>query len=387
MKLLKPPAELRIVSRIGQTPMIVALIIVVLVLLAGLFFYTPWRLGNLLGVRRKWWLFAGVAVIIVVGASSTRLASKYDSAIIDLAYLTLTAMTGFLLYLFLGLILAELLLRFTGLAKRRAALMALLLAATISAYGVWNAYQFEVDDLEVKIEGLERPVTLAVLADLQLGGHRGRSWLEQTVAATNKAKPDVVLLPGDLIDGRSALNRETLAPLADLNAPAYFVTGNHDLEVGAKDLKGIIRKLGVIVLENDVVQLGGNLQLVGLEFMNPDEDTFELHPSASSTTIKSVLPTLPIAPDVPSILMHHSPVGRAYASQASIDLMVSGHTHGGGQVFPAPLIACRLVYTYCDGLNRFDAVQIYVSQGLGTFTLPMRVGTQNELGILRLVGR
>ncbi len=67
--------------------------------------------------------------------------------------------------------------------------------------------------------------------------------------------------------------------------------------------------------------------------MNADEDTFDLHPSDDSRTIKSVLASLHLKDGMPSVLLHHSPAGAQYAAANGIDLMIAGHTHGG-QFFP-----------------------------------------------------
>jgi hypothetical protein len=74
-----------------------------------------------------------------------------------------------------------------------------------------------------------------------------------------------------------------------------------------------------------VVETHG-LQLVGLDYMNADEDTFDLHPSDDSRTIKSVLASLHLKDGMPSVLLHHSPAGAQDAAANGIDLMIAGHT-------------------------------------------------------------
>ena len=82
--------------------------------------------------------------------------------------------------------------------------------------------------------------------------------------------------------------------------------------------------------------------------------------------------------------MHHSPVGATYVADAGVDLSIAGHTHAGGQVFPATLVGCRFFFPYCNGLYNLGDTTIFVSPGVGTFVLPMRIGTDNELTLLRL---
>lgn len=90
-----------------------------------------------------------------------------------------------------------------------------------------------------------------------------------------------------------------------------------------------------------------------------------------------------IDPTLPSILLHHNPVGAKYAAENGINLYLAGHTHAG-QIFPATLVA-KMMFEYNKGLYKYDDnMQIYVSQGTGTFGPPMRLGTHSELTILHL---
>jgi predicted MPP superfamily phosphohydrolase len=107
-----------------------------------------------------------------------------------------------------------------------------------------------------------------------------------------------------------------------------------------------------------VVETHG-LQLVGLDYMNADEDTFELHPSDDSRTIKSVLGSLHLKDGMPSVLLHHSPAGAQHAAANGIDLMIAGHTHGG-QFFPGTLVATA-VFPFTHGLYHRGPLQVFVS--------------------------
>jgi len=125
-------------------------------------------------------------------------------------------------------------------------------------------------------------------------------------------------------------------------------------------------------------------ELRNLDYMNADDKAFKLHPSPGKATIESTLPELGLDPSRPSILIHHNPVGTRYADQAGVDLFIAGHTHGRGQIVPATLLANRLVYPYSSGPYRIGAMQLVVSPGIGTFMSPLRVGTRNEITLLRL---
>lgn len=353
-----------------------------LLVIAGSVAYVGTRLGSMLGFRGRYLCLIAGAIIVAALAASQLTASR-DSEFIDAAYLVSGILLGLLFYVFVWLLLFELLRPLFRIPARKAGAAVLLLAALTTAYGVWNAYRFETRIIDVAVTGLDRSIDVAVIADIQMGGHRGKAYLDRVVTATNGLDPDIVIMPGDLADGNAILEDSNFAPLARLKAPAYFATGNHDGYIDEKKLIAMTRRQGIRVLRNEVVSVDG-LQIAGLDYMNADDRAFDLHPSPGKATIEKTLPKLGLDPARPSILIHHSPVGVRHAERAGVDLFVAGHTHDGGQVFPATLLAKWLIYPYSNGLYRVGDMQLFVSPGLGTFMLPLRVGTQNELTLLRL---
>ncbi len=265
--------------------------------------------------------------------------------------------------------------------KARAGSAALFLAAGATLVGGMWANRFSVVETEIALPGLAREVVAMQLSDIHLGHHRGKRYLEKIVEETNQHKPDIVLITGDLIDSEAAFAPGELEPLARFSAPVYYVEGNHETYVDAERAFASVKQYGVNVLRNQVVETHG-LQLVGLDYMNADEDTFDLHPSDDSRTIKAVLASLRLKNGMPSVLLHHSPAGAQYAAANGIDLMIAGHTHGR-QFFPGTLVAAA-VFPFTRGLYRRGPLQVFVSQGAGTYMSRVRLGTSNELNVLRL---
>ena len=365
--------------------MIAAILVPLLSFLAvaGFVAYVGTRLGSLFGVRRRLYLYLITGAIILAALMTSQLTASWDSVLIDRAYLVSGMLLGLLFYVFIWLLVFELLRPLLRIPARAAGVAVLLLATFTTGYGVWNAYRFETRIIDVTVPKLARPIEVAVLADVHMGGHRGKAYLERVVAAINAIDPDIIVMPGDLADSNAILKDENFAPLARLKAPAYFATGNHDTYIDEKRLIATAQKQGVQVLHNEVVSVDG-LQIAGLDYMNADDKAFDLHPSPGKATIERTLPKLGLDPSRPSILIHHSPVGTQYADRAGVDLFIAGHTHGGGQIFPATLLAKWLFHPYSKGLYRIGKMQLSVSPGIGTFMLPLRVGTRNELMLLRL---
>jgi formylglycine-generating enzyme len=109
----------------------------------------------------------------------------------------------------------------------------------------------------------------------------------------------------------------------------------------------------VNVLRSQVVETHG-LQLVGLDYMNADEDTFELHPSDDSRTIKSVLASLYLKEDMPSVLLHHSPAGVPRAEDfpgAKPEVLVPGSVMFSPPSHPVPLNNEYAWWSYLPGAD------------------------------------
>ena len=162
--------------------------------------------------------------------------------------------------------------------------------------------------------------------------------------------------------------------------PVYFCTGNHEHYVDMEKALDIIAGHGVRILHNEVVQTNG-FQLVGLDYMNADENTFDMH-AVNKLTIKEELPKILLDQNLPVVLMHHSPVGLDYVVKAGVDLMLSGHTHAG-QMFPATLIN-NYIFPLNKGLHRKGGTTFFVSQGAGTYGPRIRLGSNNEINLIRL---
>lgn len=350
-------------------------------LLAASLWYVAYRLRSLLGLRRRWAVRAGVAALVIGSVAAQVATANIPGTLADIVYIAGGYGFAFYVHLLLALLVLHAVQIFWNPYPAWSASAALVLALAVTGAGALRANTFVVTETGIPLPGLRRTVTVMLISDVHVGHHRGRAWLARIVAETNRRKPDLVLITGDLVDSRVGLAPGVLAPFSDLAAPAYFVGGNHELYVGAQEVFRQLAQQGVRVLHNEVVETHG-LQLIGLDYMKADEDSLDMHPSGDRRTIKSVLAGLPLKRDLPSLLMHHSPIGTRYVAAKGIDLMVSGHTHGG-QMFPWTVVVA-LVYPFSRGLHQEGKTWILVSQGAGTFMTRVRVGTSNEINLLRL---
>lgn len=323
-------------------------------------------------------VFAVIPVFMIAGLIGL---SNATGTAGHLLYGLAAILTGLMLYLVLSFLLTEAVHLIIPLGRTLYGISVFSITAVVVVYGLINARQTKFNEVEVPVAGLDEEVKILHLSDIHIGHFRGRDFLQKLVDISEGTNPDLVVITGDLFDGRYHLSKESLEPLRQFRVPVYFVEGNHDGYTGVEKIKAMLRETGVRVLENEIV-MQGQLQLVGLDHMRADQDARAMHAMQEGGTIRGVLQALEIDSDQPSVLLHHSPDGIEYAHEQGIDLYLAGHTHAG-QLFPVNYIN-ELLFKYNKGLSDYHGTRIFVSQGAGTFGPPMRVGTNGEITLIQL---
>ena len=361
------------------------LLIMVLVffgILIGANIYLAKRFAFFFGFERATFFYIIFPLITVLMIGGVMAATNAVSSAGHIFFIVGAILMGFVLYLLIATIAIDLVSFAWNTKPLYYGILAIALASLVSIYGMWNATNLKITEIDIPLDGLQKPVRAAHLTDTHLGHFRGGENLQKIVDIINKQKVDVVFFTGDLLDSKIQLKPESMLPLKNLDAPIYFVEGNHDEYTGVNAIKKYLRSIGVNVLENQVTNWR-ELQIIGLTFMVADSNAVSPHASANRPNIKQVLSKLEIDTNKPTVLLHHGPNGIKYANEAGVDLYLAGHTHAG-QLWPATYVA-KAIFEYNRGLHDFNGTKVYVSQGTGTFGPPMRVGTDSELAILSLV--
>lgn len=221
---------------------------------------------------------------------------------------------------------------------------------------------------------------VALMSDFHAGApHVREERLERLVAAVNARRPDLVLLLGDFIDptvpfGAPVAPRAVAARLGALRAPhgVLAVLGNHDWHSDGPGVRAALRDAGITVLENDATDTGG-LWIAGVEdlrYREPD-----------------VARALRAVPDgAPVILLAHDP-DLFPRVPPRVALTVSGHLHGGQVGVPLlrrPFLPSRFGERYAAGHVVEDGRHLYVTRGIGTTGVPVRLLAPPEAVVLRL---
>ncbi len=262
---------------------------------------------------------------------------------------------------------------------RRAVLKAALASgvgviAGSGGYGfLYERHQLEVTRATVRVVGLP-----PALAGLRIGFitdvHRSRlvshDDVAQAVSALTLERPDLVILGGDYVTWG---DRQYVIPsaeaLAPLSAPhgVFGILGNHDDD---HDMPAALGKCGVQMLKDARLRIRNEtIDLVGIRFWTRRQiDIAALTRDAAPMTF----------------LLAHDPRRFTEAAALGVSLVLSGHTHGGQVVLPLVGALAAAKFPVVAGLGRRDRTVMFVSRGVGTIYLPVRINCPPEVAVLAL---
>ena len=347
--------------------------------------------------RRGAFLFVGLALLVPVGMTATMFLPKRLAAIAGWTAYGWMGVTVLLLFLLLGSELVRVVIHgYNAVSsapsdpERRLAISrgiaGIVSIAAIGAAGTGTVSalgQVALRAVKVPLRRLSPSMSgfrIAQLTDLHIGPTLGKGWLSDVVARTNAANPDLIVITGDLVDGSVEALRDETAPLADLKAKhgVFFVTGNHEYYSGADEWIAELTRLGIRVLRNEHVAIGGE---DGFDLAGVDDFSSKRFGNGHGPDLTRALAGRD--PSRELVLLAHQPKQIHEAAAQGVGLQLSGHTHGG-QIFPWGLFV-RLDQPYVAGLDRHLDTMIYVSRGTGFWGPPMRVGAPSEIALLELV--
>lgn len=230
-------------------------------------------------------------------------------------------------------------------------------------------------EIDIDTNGrLERPFKIVAVSDLHLGYGIGNSELARWVDMINAEDPDMVLIPGDVIDNSLIPLRVTCTAevLKGLKAKygVWVSPGNHEYISGIDKSIEFLRGTGINVLRDSSALIDGSLYIVGRDDLT----------NRNRKNLHELVERLDTAK--PIIVLDHQPAELDSAAVEGVTLQVSGHTHRG-QVWPISWITDSM-FEVSNGLLKKGGTHIYVSSGLGIWGGKFRIGTRSEYVVVNL---
>lgn len=215
------------------------------------------------------------------------------------------------------------------------------------------------------------------LSDLHYGPLVDLRHLERAIEIANDLNPDLIALTGDYISQDRSYAAGCAALVGRLRARygVFAVLGNHDHWTDATLIADLFRAEGIRVLLNEGLRLDINGEAFWLAGVDDTMVGLEDLPLALAGSTEGEF----------KLLLAHNPTILRRAWRADVDLVLSGHTHGGQVTLrPEKNRSGRPRRRLLRGLGRRGNTQIYVTRGLGTVVLPIRYGCPPEVSVLEL---
>jgi predicted MPP superfamily phosphohydrolase len=245
-----------------------------------------------------------------------------------------------------------------------------------SAYGVgWERHHLELTEATLPVSGLPDALDglrIGFLTDVHHSLMVPAEDVVRAVKMTNEARPDLIVLGGDYVTWG---DRTYVQPVAELLAPlrapfgVYAILGNHDDD---RDMPAALARNGFTVLKDQRTRAsikGEALELAGIRF-------WTRRASDIARVLRHARDTV--------LLLAHDPRRLTEAATLHVPAVLSGHTHGGQVVLPGIGAIARRECPVIAGNGSRNGTNIFVSRGVGTVYVPIRINCPPEVAIVTL---
>lgn len=271
-------------------------------------------------------------------------------------------------------------------------------AFTGAAYGILKHDAYKIEHKEITIDNLPpelKGTTITLISDIHAGQYMNEDEMREYAEIVNSLGSDIICIPGDFVNFEYRDIHALTSAFRDMRAKygVYGSLGNHDFFQNADYVSSaLLNESPVDLLRNQHRKInikGKDLFLMGID------DTI-----GSGAKMAEVLKYYgdmdeylrtnePAFNNSPKILLCHKPYGFDILAEKQIDLVLSGHTHGG-QVVPVKIGNFNLSFAatvskYIEGLYKIGKSNMYVSRGIGSVGLPIRINCPPEITKITLV--
>jgi hypothetical protein len=272
----------------------------------------------------------------------------------------------------------------TSGVSRRDLLKALAATAVGAAVGaadhgyVYERHRLAVTRETLTVSGLAAPLAglrVGLLTDLHRSDTVTHEMASAAVQLLMSERPDIIMLGGDYVTWGGGRNRRFVGAAADALAPlaaahgVFAILGNHDDD---RDMPAALAAKGIVVLKDARTRVrinGESLDIAGIKYWTRKVVDIERIIRGASTNL---------------VLLAHTPSRLPDAAALAVPLVLSGHTHGGQIVLPGIGAVAAREFPVVAGSARREATTIFVSRGVGTVYIPVRVNCPPEVALLTL---
>lgn len=246
-------------------------------------------------------------------------------------------------------------------------------------YALNEANSLSVEKIEIQLKRLPKNLDgfrVVHLSDIHHSPFTDIEHISRAVKIANSLKPDMFVLTGDYVSHES----EYIAPVAEVlgglksEFGTFACLGNHDHWTDSEMVTTLMREANINVLINE----GLRFKAKGASFWLAGVDDYMVGKTDLRAALRGSFP------DEMKMVLAHNPIIVRRAARVGVDLMLSGHTHGGQiklrddekRILPRRKLK--------NGLYRRKDTQIYITRGIGTVVLPVRYGCPPEISLLEL---
>lgn len=263
----------------------------------------------------------------------------------------------------------------------KANIIACLLALTLAVYGLYEGWKTPpIKEVILYSDKIKQPTDIVLLSDLHANRTTSEKKLKKLVSQIKGLRPDVVVMAGDIIDDRLQSMPKQTEILKEIKGKygTFLSLGNHEFYSGLNSWMPKFQEMGFQLLYNTGVYIPQlNIYVGGI----PDYNSVKGAPKDLRVDIDRLLKDR--EDKSYKILLSHSPSFADKLYKKAVNLIVSGHTHGG-QIYPFHHLV-RAANHYISGLYKVKGMDMYVSNGYGTWGPMMRLLAPSELTLIRLM--
>ena len=254
-------------------------------------------------------------------------------------------------------------------------------------------YTYKAEHLDAEFDGY-RIVQISDLHNAKFGKDN-----QKLVDRIRECEPDMIVLTGDLVDSNHT-NVDRAVQFVDeivKICPVYYVTGNHEYWLEASEYDELMSGLadaGVVILDDQVVEISrgdAKFRLVGLDDRSLSDGTLGTLLNDQAGQKEETADNENSEKKEFTVVLAHEPQYLARYASAGVDLVLSGHAHGGQ--FRLPFVGGIVTPDqgffpeYTAGEYYMDSTEMIVSRGLGNSVIPVRLFNYPEIVCVELVGK